>query len=242
MIEHGRRRPRAAAIALGLVASSALLFAITGCAGSPAPPRCDRATPSTVPARVAAAGLPLIDPSVKIPEYRRAAFGEQAWADVDGNGCRQRDDVLARDLVDVLRSSNGCTVLRGVLPHDPYTGHRIVFEHDRVAEPGNPGSQGIEIDHVVSLAAAFRGGAWAWTAQCRLEFANTVGDELLAVDGPTNIAKSDAGPARWLPSPESGFRCAYATRYTRILSAWGLAVDERDRAALVQVLDECPAS
>lgn len=238
----GRRGRRRRAAALGLVGVGAVLIAIAGCAGVPVTPLCDRATPSAVPVRVAAASLPLIDPSVKIPEYRRAVFGEQAWVDVDGNGCRQRDDVLARDLVDVVRSSNGCTVLRGVLPHDPYTGHRIVFEHDRVAEPGNPGSQGIEIDHVVSLAAAFRGGAWAWTAQCRLEFANTVGDELLAVDGPTNIAKSDAGPARWLPSPESGFRCAYAARYTRILFTWGLAVDERDRAALVQVLDECPAS
>ena len=32
------------------------------------------------------------------PAYDRDAFGT-AWADVDGNGCNQRDDVLLRDAV-----------------------------------------------------------------------------------------------------------------------------------------------
>ncbi|MFX7849604.1 hypothetical protein ABTK11_21080, partial [Acinetobacter baumannii] len=50
--------------------------------------------------------LPLIDPTEEIPEYRRATFGER-WIDIEGNGCDQRDDLLAVQLQDVVR--DGCT-------------------------------------------------------------------------------------------------------------------------------------
>ena len=46
-----------------------------------------------------------------------------AWADVDRNGCDQRNDVLHRDLTDVevREGTQGCVVIAGVLD-DPYTG------------------------------------------------------------------------------------------------------------------------
>lgn len=178
--------------------------------------------------------LPLIDPSRHLPPYRRDDFGTP-WTDVDGNGCRQRDDLLARDLVDIVVADDGCTVLSGVL-HDPYTGATITFQHDRVAEPGNPGSQGVQGDHIVSLAAAYEGGAWSWTDQQRLVFANTL-ENVLAVEGTANQSKQDSGPAQWLPQP--AYLCSYVLQYTQIVVTWSLAVDPADRDVLVRTLADC---
>lgn len=209
---------------------------------TPAPP--DAAEPSSpaneyTAAAASAAALPLITPEelAMVPEYRRASFGD-AWIDIDGNGCRQRDDVLARDLVDVVRDAKGCTVLSGVLEHDPYTGQRIIFQHDRVAQPGNRGSQGVQIEHIVSLKAAHVGGAWAWNPEQRLEFANTL-ENVIAVDGSANESKGDDGPAEWLPPAETGYLCTYVLKYTHIVQHWGLAVHGADRDALVRTLTAC---
>lgn len=190
-------------------------------------------------ARIAGA-LPLIveDPSRPAPKYSRASFGRD-WVDVDGNGCRQRDDVLARDLVDVVRAENGCTVLRGVLQKDPYTGRRIMFQHDRVAEPGNRGSQGVQGEHIVSLKAAHAGGAWTWDDAKRIQFANDL-DNIIAVDGTANESKGDAGPSRWLPPTD--YRCTYVATYTLILQRWQLSVSAADRTALTNALSVCARS
>ncbi|HCS60134.1 MAG TPA: HNH endonuclease [Microbacterium sp.] len=190
-------------------------------------------------AAVEAAALPVIidDPNAPVPQYQRDSFGT-AWSDIDGNGCRQRDDVLARDLVDVVLDDNGCTVLSGVLVNDPYTGGDIVFQHDRVAEPGNPGSQGVQGEHIVSLKAAHVGGAWAWTDDRRLQFANDL-DNVIAVDGIENQSKQDAGPSDWLPA--TWYRCTYVLKYTQIIDTWGLSVTVADRDALVQNLTTCGA-
>lgn len=188
-------------------------------------------------AAAVAAALPLVDVGQEIPPYRRSSFGT-AWTDIDGNGCRQRDDVLARDLVDVVLAENSCTVLSGVLEHDPYTGQRIIFQHDRIAEPGNRGSQGVQTEHIFSLYAAFIGGAWAWTPERRLEFANTL-ENLIAVQGSANESKGEDGPAKWLPPVETGYLCTYVLKYTQIAQTWGLAVDVADRDALVHTLTVC---
>lgn len=179
--------------------------------------------------------LPVTDPTVPVPEYSRAAFGT-AWADIDGNGCRQRDDLLARDLVDVTRDADGCTVLFGVLENDPYTGKTIQFKHDRISQPGEPGSAAIQGEHIVSLKAAWTGGAWKWTDEQRLQFANSL-DDVIAVDGKANESKSDDGPAQWVP--DTYYRCTYVTKYTQIATYWHLAVPRADRTALITNLTTC---
>lgn len=187
------------------------------------------------PPAALAAELDVIAEGAQIPEYRRDDFGIR-WADTDGNGCDQRQDVLTRDLTAVV--TDGCTVLFGEL-QDPYTGLVVEFQHDRVAQQGNAGSQGVQIDHVISLSAAHQGGAWQWTLGEREQFANDL-ENLLAVDGPTNQSKSDRGPAQWLP-PDPSYRCDYATRYVTIATTWDLAVTVDDRAALINTLNNCPA-
>lgn len=158
--------------------------------------------------------------------YRRAAFGEP-WADVDRNGCRTRDDVLARDLTDPRRRDR-CVVVAGTL-HDPYTGRLVEFRKTEAAA--------VQIDHVVALSDAWQKGAQQWSADKRLAFANDP-LELLAVSGPVNQAKGDGDAATWLP-PYRPFRCSYVARQVQVKARYGLWVTAAERDAMRRVLSAC---
>jgi hypothetical protein len=165
------------------------------------------------------------------PRYDRDAFGP-AWADADGNGCDQRDDVLVRDMAPVAFASDDprCTVVAGHLD-DAYTGHGIDFAR------GPRTSAAVQIDHLVPLSWAWQHGAWSWTDGRRERLATDL-DELQAVDGPTNQDKSDQGPATWLP-PDAAYRCLYVTRFAFVVSRYGLSIDDADRGAIDRVLLAC---
>lgn len=93
--------------------------------------------------------------------YDRDSFGFRATDD-DGDGCDVRDDVLARDLTDVIFSAaKRCQVSSGTLA-DPYTGKTILFVRGRNT------SAAVQIDHVVALANAWQSGARDWTTAQRL--------------------------------------------------------------------------
>ena len=100
--------------------------------------------------------------------YDRGLFGE-AWTDnmtmTHGhNGCDTRNDILARDLVDIVRQGD-CTVMSGVL-HDPYSGTTVEFHRGRGT------SSLVPIDHLVALLDAWQKGAQQWDAAKRRNFAN----------------------------------------------------------------------
>jgi hypothetical protein len=162
--------------------------------------------------------------------YSRAKFGP-AWQDVDLNGCDTRNDVLARDLKQVvLKAGSSCTVAKGTL-HDRYTDGTINF----VRGPGT--SPAVQIDHVVALAAAWRTGAKQWTGERRLFYAND-GLVLLAVDGPTNGAKSDSDAADWLP-PKKSYHCRYVAKQIAIKTKYELWVTQPEKMTMTQVLGGC---
>ena len=164
--------------------------------------------------------------------YDRAEFG-QAWADVDRNGCDTRNDILRRDLGQLVlkAGTRGCLVLRGTL-HDPYTGTTIRFVR------GQGTSTAVQVDHVVALSDAWQKGAQQWSGQQRTAFANDPLN-LLAVDGPTNQRKSDGDAATWLP-PRKAARCSYVARQVAVKRRYGLWVTAAERAAILRVLDTCP--
>jgi hypothetical protein len=157
--------------------------------------------------------------------YEREQFGD-GWADLDGDGCSTRDDVLARDLTALER--DGCRVLAGVL-RDPYGGTEIAFSRDRAEE--------VQIDHVVALADAWQKGAQQWTAAQRAAFANDPVN-LLAVDGALNQAKGAGDAATWLP-PARSYRCPYVIRQIAVKAKWGLWVTRAERDALARELGRC---
>lgn len=179
-------------------------------------------------ARTALAGLP-VKGRAPMTGYDRSQFGP-AWADVDGNGCDTRNDVLARDLaVTAYTAADECVVLTGLL-EDPYSGGTL-----ELARGEN--SSAVQIDHLVALADAWQKGAQQWTAELRREFANDPAN-LLAVDGPLNQAKGAGDAATWLP-PNKGYRCVYVLQQVRVKAAYGLWVTAAERDAIDRELDRC---
>ncbi len=167
--------------------------------------------------------------------YSREAFG-QRWADTDGNGCDQRNDILARDLKNVVYRPGGaqCVVDSGVLDPDPYTGKVVEFKR------GSDTSAAVQIDHVVSLSDAWQSGAQQLDEAARERLANDP-DNLLAVDGPTNADKGDGDAATWLP-PQKSTWCDYGTRQVMVKERYRLWVKPAERAALTKLLDTCPTT
>lgn len=161
--------------------------------------------------------------------YSRDEFG-QRWADVDRNGCDQRNDTLRTQLAEVQLKpgTRRCKVLAGTLT-DPYSGHVLTF--------ASTDPQAVQIDHVVSLSDAWSSGAWQWSPDRREQFANSA-QNLLAVDGPTNQAKGDKNAAQWLPETAAG-RCLMVKTQIQVKTDWQLTVTDRERAAMRKALAGC---
>jgi hypothetical protein len=161
--------------------------------------------------------------------YDRDEFG-YAWMDTaDGvplarNGCDTRNDLLARDGRRLrFRSGSDCVVVSMTLA-DPYTGKEIAWKKRDAAE--------VQIDHVVPLSYAWQMGASRWPEDKRERFANDPLN-LLPVDGSANSAKSDSGPAAWLP-PSKRIRCAYAVRFTQVALEYGMPVTAADKRVMLR--------
>lgn len=160
--------------------------------------------------------------------YERDLFG-QRWEDIDRNGCGQRDDALRRDLTKITTKSGtrGCKVIAGTL-NDPYSGFKARYDKNSMNM--------IKIDHVVSLADAWRKGAQAWSAAKRETFANSFVN-LVAVTGAMHVSKSGGDAATWLPSVG---RCEYVSWQLAVKAEFGLWVTEAEHDAMAQVLSDCP--
>ena len=98
--------------------------------------------------------------------YTRAQFGN-AWADVNKNGCDTRNDILKRDLTNIVFrvKTHDCVVESGTLL-DPYSGTTINFVK------GVTSSMEVQIDHVVALSNAWQTGAFKLTLEKRTALAN----------------------------------------------------------------------
>jgi len=171
----------------------------------------------------------------RISGYRRDQFGS-GWATAD-NGCDMRNVILNRDLRDVRlgiatseRRDGACLVLSGVLD-DPFTGETIYFER-------GVNSNAIHIDHVVALSDGWQSGMHDREREERVRFFNDP-INLLAVDGPANMAKSDYTADKWLPSNRA-FHCIFVARQISVKFRYALSVTHAERQAKERVLRQCP--
>jgi hypothetical protein len=164
--------------------------------------------------------------------YARDQFG-QAWADVNRNGCDTRNDMLKRDLTQILykAGTRNCVVASGTLL-DRYSGETINFVR------GNVTSMEVQIDHVVALSNAWQTGAFKLTADQRKALANDPMN-LFAVKGRLNSQKGDGDAATWLP-PLKSFRCAYVAQQIAVKAKYSLWVVPPEKAAMVSILAKCP--
>ncbi|MEW9551572.1 HNH endonuclease family protein [Nonomuraea sp. NPDC050783] len=160
--------------------------------------------------------------------YERTRYGEN-WADTATgvpyarNGCRTRDDLLARDGRNVeYRSGSRCEVVAMTL-EDPYTGKIIRWRKNHADE--------VQVDHVVPLNYGWRMGARGWPMSKRVDFANDPLN-LLPVYGAANEEKDASGPSGWLP-PQRRVRCAYVTRFAQVAVKYGVPVTPADKRAML---------
>lgn len=183
----------------------------------------------------AAALLATLEVKGRAPKtgYDRSQFG-QSWADVDRNGCDTRNDILQRDLTNVVfTNSVACKVQSGTLA-DPYTAKTIQFVR------GSDTSTAVQIDHIVALSDAWQKGAQQLNLEQRTAFANDPRN-LQATDGPTNQKKSDGDAATWLP-PNKEFRCDYVARQISVKVGYHLWVTQAEHDAMERVLLGCPTA
>lgn len=174
-----------------------------------------------------------IDNGADVPPYVRAYFGAR-WADVDRNGCDQRNDTLAAHLVDVQyrAGTRDCVVEAGTFT-DLYTGQTRPFVK---SDSGG----GVDIDHVVPLEAAWRSGAWAWTDEQRLAYANDL-TLLVPTDSSLNRSKGSQDPSSWLPPADGGYVCTYLERWVEVKTRYALTVTSDELAAITRETAACPA-
>lgn len=162
--------------------------------------------------------------------YRRSEFG-YAWMDsapggvpYAHNGCDTRNDLLKRDGEGLrFRAGSDCVVTSMTL-HDPYTGKVIKWTKSRAAT--------VQIDHVMPLSYDWQMGASRWTKGKREDIANDPLN-LIPVDGPANGAKSDSGPATWLP-PDKRIRCSYSVRFAQVSLKYALPVTSADKRMMLR--------
>ena len=185
-------------------------------------------SPSADAARTTLAALPVKGKAPATGYDREADFGTP-WLDVDHNGCDTRNDVLARDLTDIVRQGP-CKVLSGDLV-SPYTGGEIAFVR------GNTTSTLVQIDHVVALENAWRTGAQQLSQTERQALANDP-ENLFAVDGHSNSQKRSSDAATWLPAAKD-FRCEYVEHQITVKAKYRLWVVPAERHAMERVLTSC---
>lgn len=165
------------------------------------------------PERSPAPGAVCMTPEERSSFDREALFG--SWRDDDGDCRNTRAEILQAS--SSTKVDGGCSISGGAW-HDPYTG-------DTIRRPKD-----LDIDHIVPLKEAWLSGAWTWTREERIAFANAP-EVLLAVGKSANRAKSDKDPAEWLP-PDASYHREYARRWAAIKVEHRLAADPRERATL----------
>ena len=157
----------------------------------------------------AAEKITLVITEDQIGGYSRSSF--KHWIDADKDGCNTRYEVLIAEAI-VKPTIGARCYLSGGKWKSSYDGK--VFT--------NP--TGLDIDHMVPLAEAWRSGAWAWTSAQRMDFANDLEDSrsLLAVTASLNRSKGDRDVAGWLPAKA---QCAYISNWIAVKWRFDLTVD-----------------
>ena len=163
-----------------------------------------------------------------IPKYQREDWN--TWDDIDSDCQNTRHEVLQLEsYVSVLfTNSSSCFVSSGKW-FDPYNGTFYFFSGD------------LDVDHFIPLYNAHISGAWSWSIEKKVRFANNLDDPdlLLAVNSFTNREKSAYGPEDWKPD-NTKYWCEYAYDWIRIKYEWGLTATQREWGALLEMIETCP--
>jgi len=178
-------------------------------------------TPLTPPAS-AGDGVLFIS-SDYLEGYDRARF--KLWIDANKDGCDTRAEVLIAEAIVKPKKAAKCKL----------TGGKWLSSYDGVKYTA---ASKLDIDHLVPLAEAWRSGAWAWTDQQRMEYANDLEDEwaLNAVSASVNRSKGDKDIASWLPKKNV---CAYLAGWVTIKARFEMTVDMAEAKIINKYYSSC---
>ncbi|WP_305092778.1 HNH endonuclease family protein [Prescottella sp. R16] len=152
--------------------------------------------------------------------------------------CTTRDVMMLRDAVGAVSlDPKTCelTVGKGGGWQDEYgfidrkTGEMRPYK--KMTEPS-----GVDAEHIVALAEAWRSGAANLDEDTRRRIANDA-TNLVAADPSANRSKGDQDAANYLPPGK--FRCSYVDRYLHVKVKYGLTVDPAEQTALRTAVDDC---
>ncbi|MEU5972012.1 HNH endonuclease family protein [Streptomyces globisporus] len=181
------------------------------------------------------AGLPLVEAirSIPVAEEQRTGYERDSfkhWVDEDGDSCSTRAEVLLAEAVTAPEQGARCSL----------SGGSWLSYYDEVKVTD---AKKLDIDHMVPLAEAWDSGAHTWTPERREAYANDLGADrsLVAVTAKTNRSKADRDPAQWMPPAESA-TCTYLVDWTATKLRWALAMDEAEKAALLNLAEPCTDS
>jgi len=175
-------------------------------------------------AQIASAGDGILFLSTdQIEGYDRARF--KLWIDANKDGCDTRAEVLIAEATVKPKKSAKCKL----------TGGKWLSSYDGIRYTD---ASKLDIDHLVPLAEAWRSGAWAWTDQQRMEYANDLEDEwaLNAVTASVNRSKGDKDISQWLPKKNV---CAYLGGWVSIKARFELTVDVAEAKVISKYYESC---
>ncbi|QES52851.1 HNH endonuclease [Streptomyces venezuelae] len=147
-----------------------------------------------------------------------------------GDGCDTRKEVILAEAVVAPQVATGCKLTGG--------SWRSAYDDVVVTDAAR-----LDVDHFVPLAEAYDSEQTPWSAGRREAYANDQNspDTLIAVSAASNRSKADKDPAEWLPS-DGSYHCTYAATWVGTKLRWDLAVDDRERHALLGLAEDCPAT
>lgn len=189
-----------------------------------------QAAPSPEAQTTAAALLEALE--VKDPvsaKYSRSAF--KHWIDEDKDGFDTRAEVLMAESLAVTSTTTPTSkTIKSGKWFSPYD--NLYFTD----------ASKIDIDHYIALSEAWKSGANSWTATERMTFANDMGyaPALIGVSASQNRSKGDKDPSAWMPSNKA-YHCEYVTTWVAVKYRWSLAVDTKEKNAILKTLSTCSA-
>ena len=129
-----------------------------------------------------------------------------------------------------------------------YTGETLSFDSKEDI------AKNLQIDHIIPVAYAHRHGAASWDQDKKEEFYNDFGEDapeswgenktidypkvgnLIVSDAKSNIAKSDAGPSKWMPA-NPDYVLTYCEKWVKIAQTYGISLSQADVDTIKAVFD-----
>lgn len=194
---------------------------------SVSPPVSDMKDTRLLDAREVLANIP-VELESQTGGYDRDLFA--VWIDADGDGCDTRDEVLLAENVGPADfASAGCIPIPGLW--------RSGYDGVDITDPSQ-----LDVDHLVSLKEAWDSGAWSWTPERRIAYANdlTDGRTLVTVSATSNRSKGDRDPSNWIPEDDRAV-CQFVGDWIAVKARWSMSMDQSEHGRLRNLIDDrCP--